>query len=375
MQHPEEELLGTLKSSGADFLCTLPCDRVKNLIALSDREFYRVPLTREEEGVGICAGAALAGRRPAMIVQGSGVGNMINALLSLTGFYALPLALLVSWRGIYKEGIAAQIPMGRALPDLLLAAGIGVTELRQRKETGGIHDDLQRVYKENRIHAFLMSPALWEESGIELKERVERRTCENPVLPSGTKPPEPWQTRFEFIKALRAALEGNVVVSNLGVPSKELYQAIPQPSNFYMLGSMGMATPIGLGIALSTERRVFVIDGDGSILMNAGALATVALTGPENLTIIAMDNASYGSTGSQPTPTGSCVDLEAVARGFGIKNTLKTADPEEIASAIKPATKGPFFVHAIALPGNARVPDIPLGHLEVKHRFMEFLRA
>ena len=99
--------------------------------------FRHVPLTREEEGVGICAGAALSGRRPAMFVQSSGIGNMINALLSLTAFYELPLALFVSRRGVYKEKIEAQFPMGLKLPGILSGAGIGWTEINEASKTSG----------------------------------------------------------------------------------------------------------------------------------------------------------------------------------------------------------------------------------------------
>ena len=111
-------------------------------------------------------------------------------------------------------------------------------------------------------------------------------------------------TRYDIIKIIAPYLEGKVVVSNLGWPSKELYAIKHQPSNFYMLGSMGMATPIGLGIALTSKKEVVVIDGDGSLLMNPGTLATAASLAPKNLTILAIDNGAYGSTGNQPTLAG-----------------------------------------------------------------------
>ena len=91
----------------------------------------------------------------------------------------------------------------------------------------------------------------------------------------------PTLTRYEVIKLVAPYLEGRVVVSNFGWPSKELYAVKHQPSNFYMLGSMGMVTPIGLGIALTSSKDVVVIDGDGSLLMNPGTLATAALCAVE----------------------------------------------------------------------------------------------
>jgi sulfopyruvate decarboxylase beta subunit len=165
------------------------------------------------------------------------------------------------------------------------------------------------------------------------------------------------------------------VVSNLGWPSKELYAVKHQPSNFYMLGSMGMATPLGLGIALTSSKEVVVIDGDGSLLMNPGTLATAAASAPKNLTIIAIDNGAYGSTGNQPTLASSCVDLEQVARGFGFRETVKVSTEKEVIGIMKQQRQGPAFIHVLAVPGNKDVPNIPVHHLEIKQQVQDFLRT
>lgn len=373
MQYPEEELISTLEISGVDFLCTLPCDRVKGLIDLAGRRIRSTPLTREEEGVGICAGAALAGRSPAMVVQSSGVGNMVNALMSLTSFYELPLAVFVSRRGVHAESIAAQVPMGRVLPGLIESLGLAYTLIEDASQFAEIKKTLARIYAEGKVHFFLMSPALWECSGAAYEAPSDVAPCDaarpGPLSPRV----KPRLRRYEFLSAAAPFLEGRAVVCNLGIPSKELYQIMDQPSNFYMLGSMGMATPIGLGIALNTKKQVAVIDGDGSLLMNPGTLATVAGESPKNLTIIAIDNGSYGSTGGQPTYTSACVDLESVARGFGIRNTAKVSSADEMMEALSSPPPGPYFVHALALPGNEKAPDVPISHLEVKARVQEFL--
>jgi sulfopyruvate decarboxylase subunit beta len=140
-----------------------------------------------------------------------------------------------------------------------------------------------------------------------------------------------------------------------------------------MLGSMGMATPIGLGISLTSQKEVVVIDGDGSLLMNPGTLATSAHFSPDNLTIFAVDNSAYGSTGNQPTFTGSCVDLELVAQGFGVKNTVKLWGKKGFIGVMKKRHKGLRFIHALAVPGNKDVPIIPLDRLEIKQQVQEFL--
>lgn len=375
MESPENSLINILKKNSYDFVCTLPCEKIRVLLERIKKDFFHIPLTREEEGVGISAGIALAGKRAAIFVQSSGIGNMINAMLSLTGFYELPLAIFISQRGIYKEKIAAQRPMGQRLPKILLGSDISFSTISTTEDISIIEKKLPVVYKKNKIHAFLLSPAVF------------RGICNDampapPVCPVHGRPKGQEQkvltrrlTRYEIMKILAPSLENKVVVCNLGVPSKELYAVKNQPSNFYMLGSMGMATPVGLGISLASDREVVVIDGDGSILMNPGSLATAAHFSPSNLTILAIDNGSYGSTGDQPTLTGSCVDLALVARGFGINTVIRAAGRRQIADAFRtPRGSGVKFIHALAVPGNARVANVPVHHLEVKKQVMEFIR-
>lgn len=378
MRSFEDRLIGILKNNGIDFLSTLPCDRIKSLLERVKKEFFHIPLTREEEGVGISAGIALAGKRPAMFVQSSGIGNMINALLSLTGLYELPLAIFVSQRGIYKEGIAAQIPMGERLPEILKGAGIACSTIGSADDAGIMEYKLSQVHKQNKIHAFLISPAVFERkdtrgpgswSGIQSLE-----TAQQMISAGDDRKYSPKLTRYDILNAIAPYLDSKVIVCNLGIPSKELFEIKHQPSNFYMLGSMGMATPIGLGISLASDKEVVVIDGDGSILMNPGTLATAAHFNPSNLTIFAIDNRSYGSTGGQPTLTGSCVDLSLLAKGFGIEKIVKAADKKKLIEAIKKPTENLKFIHALALPGNEKVSDIPLHHLDVKKQVMESIK-
>ncbi|MCL5237825.1 MAG: sulfopyruvate decarboxylase subunit beta [Nitrospirae bacterium] len=379
MLRPENELLDILKENGIDFIGTLPCDKIKNLCALIGRSFFHVPLAREEEGIGICAGAALAGRRPAMFVQSSGIGNMINALLSLTGFYKFPLALFVSRRGVYKEKIEAQVPMGQRLPRILKGAGISSTLIDSREDFRGIPGKLADIYSKNKIHVFMLNPVLWEafegsagSAPVLNPPLAKDLTCR---VSNKSKKPKPGLTRFEILDIIAPHLDSKVVVCNLGFPSKELYNVKHQPSNFYMLGSMGMATPIGLGIALTSKKDVIVIDGDGSILMNPGSLATAAYFEPKNLTIFVVDNGAYGSTGNQPTFASSCVDLELVAKGFGIKNTIKAASRKQLTEAMQYPHKGLTFIHALSVPGNKDVPNIPLHPLEIKQQVQDFLKS
>lgn len=374
MRSAEKRILKILINNRVDPVLSLPCDRIKFLIEELKREFFHIPLTREEEGVGISAGLSLAGRRPAMFVQSSGVGNMINALLSLTGFYQLPLALFISHRGIYKEQIPAQVPIGQKLTGILRSAGIDYSVIDSFKKIDLVEKMFESIYERGRIHAFLLSPALFE-----MKQRGNIKTSPYKYRHGGkliTKQslPSPRYTRYEIIRFVVPYIRSKMVVCNLGIPSKELYALGHQPSNFYMLGSMGMVTPVGLGISLVSGKEVIVIDGDGSLLMNPGSLATAAHFNPPNLTIIALDNRSYGSTGGQPTFTGSCVNLASVASGFGIENVVSVSGKWNVIAALKMSTKGMKFIHVPIIPGNADVSNIPLDPLDNKRQVMDFLR-
>jgi sulfopyruvate decarboxylase subunit beta len=309
-----------------------------------------------------------------MLIQSSGVGNTINALCSLTKFYQLPLPILVSWRGVYDERIAAQIPMGKYLPKLLDALEIGRTELADPRELSAVEDILGKVFEENTVHAFLLNPKLWGENmrGMEniVVERKELEEQQHKVLRI-----RPHFTRFQLMEAAVPYLEGKAVVCNLGYPCKELYHLKHQKSNFYMLGSMGMASAVGLGIALNTQKEVVVVEGDGSILMNPSTLATTALTAPRNLTLLVFDNGVYGSTGNQPTAANGYADLELVARGFGIKNTYKVATKDQLHRVLEELGEGPNFIHAVAKPGNVELPNVPLSSREIKENVVEFLKS
>jgi sulfopyruvate decarboxylase subunit alpha len=115
-----------MKKGGIDFVTSVPCLKLSTLLEMiaGDPDIKHVPVTREEEGVGICAGAFMGGARPALLMQNSGLGNCINALASLDLLFDIPLLMIISHRGTEGEKIGAQVPMGQATPQLLDALGI-----------------------------------------------------------------------------------------------------------------------------------------------------------------------------------------------------------------------------------------------------------
>jgi thiamine pyrophosphate-dependent acetolactate synthase large subunit-like protein len=137
--------------------------------------------------------------------------------------------------------------------------------------------------------------------------------------------------RFDVTSRLIARLKNEEpVIGGIGNTNFDLWAAGHRPQNFYMLGSMGLAFPIALGVALAQPtRRVFALEGDGSLLMQMGCLSTIAARAPKNLTMILMDNGIYQITGSQPTPAASVADLVAIAIGSGLSNSAWAADEED----------------------------------------------
>ena len=146
--------------------------------------------------------------------------------------------------------------------------------------------------------------------------------------------------RFDLSKRLVARLQNEeAVIGGIGHTNFDLWSAGHRPQNFYMLGSMGLAVPIALGVALAQpQRHVFALEGDGSILMQLGCLATVATLRPKNLTILVMDNGAYQITGGQGTATGQGTDIVGVARASGLTQSAWAADeaafPRPLARAI-----------------------------------------
>ena len=155
-------------------------------------------------------------------------------------------------------------------------------------------------------------------------------------------------TLEEAIVALRPHLGDAVVVHANGHISRRSFSVEDRPGNFYMIGSMGLASSIGLGVALSRpDRRVVIYDGDGNLLMNLGSAAMIAATRPENLVHVVFDNGAYASTGNQPTISRE-VRLERIAAAAGYERSVRARTPEALATAFAEcvAVAGPTFVLA-----------------------------
>ena len=173
-------------------------------------------------------------------------------------------------------------------------------------------------------------------------------------------------TRLEATRAVVDAAGDGPIVASLGHPSYDLFVAGDRPQNFYTWGSMGVASSIGLGLALARpDVRVFVVDGDGSLLMNLGSLATIGLLQPANLVLVLMDNEEFATTGGQPTPTAHGADLEAAARAMRINPTATVRTADQLRERLRDAR---MIVAKVAESAPTAKP--PLDCVFIKNRFM-----
>lgn len=158
-------LYETIKSSGIDIIFTLPCVMLKGLLKLIEEknEIQHISITREEEGVGIAAGAYLAGKTPAILMQNSGLGNSINAIKSLLELYKIPVIFIMSHRGVEGEEIKAQIPMGKLTPKLLDLLNIEKFVIDSKEKIKNVNTAIQQSRMSEISVGILLKRSLWGE--------------------------------------------------------------------------------------------------------------------------------------------------------------------------------------------------------------------
>ena len=182
--------------------------------------------------------------------------------------------------------------------------------------------------------------------------------------------------RSEILRDIAPVIRDHLVVCNIGLPSQELHQLDDQPSNFYMLGTMGLSSSIGLGVALAQDKKVIAIDGDGSVLTNLGTLPTIANNVADNYILLIIDNGSYGSTGDQPTYAGKKTSLTRVAQACGCEQVVE-CQAEETAQAIKDALASNQMTIIVSKceSGNVKVPVITMDPVVIRDRFMGAIQS
>ena len=306
-----------------------------------------VPLTTEEEGIGLAAGAWLGGQRSVLLMQSSGVGNTIN-LMGLTKTLRFPFLTLITMRGDYGEFNSWQYPMGQGTPKVLEAMGVLLYSVDRADEVkaigrrrGALGLPWRAVGRGPAAPEADRHQGFWKEDGQMSNGQMSKATL---------------QRRPLVKKILEGADDNLLVIAGLGSSNWDITEAGDRPLNMPLWGAMGAPVSMGLGLALAQPgKRVLVITGDADLMMSLGSLATVASQQPDNLAIVVLDNEKFGETGNQashtsprnngPTQSGAGTDLAMIAQGCGIVDAAIVREEGEVAQLVKDARtkKGPVF--------------------------------
>jgi phosphonopyruvate decarboxylase len=374
-----QEFIADLQSHGVEFFTGVPDSLLKDFCAcLEQMPAYKHVIAANEGGaVALALGYHLAtGMVPLVYLQNSGLGNIINPLLSLADkeVYAIPVLIVIGWRGEpgvhdepqHKKQGRVMLPMLEAMeiPYSILGPHIDSADetlndaLLTVRESGGPH---VLVIKRGTFKAFqTTSPSKARTSGSEFK-----------------------LSREHAIKQIIDVLqETDVVVSTTGMPSREVYEyrrtrGEGHQRDFLTVGGMGHASQIALGIAFQKpDRAVYCLDGDGALLMHMGALPISGSLKTPNLRHIILNNGAHDSVGGQPTVALS-IDLLSMARAAGYQYVVRAETQEELQSCLGSLKNadGPSFlevrVHCGARKDLGRPTTSPA---ENKDEFMHYLR-
>ncbi|MEW6688184.1 MAG: phosphonopyruvate decarboxylase [Pseudomonadota bacterium] len=314
-----------------------------------------VAASNEGEAVAVAVGAQIGGMPAIAMFQNSGLGNAVNPLSSLAHAHRVPVLVVVTLRGD-PDGPADE-PQ-HALMGAITTRLLELLEIRWEyfpEARDAIEGCLQR--------------ALDHMSGTGLPfALVMRKGCVAPApvppqpplggaaaaLPPASPARAGVHARREFLAAvLQATGERDILVSTTGYTSRELYALQDRPNQLYVVGAMGCASSVGLGLALARpDLRITVLDGDGAALMRMGALAAIGVQRPANLLHVVLDNGMHESTGGQASAT-SLVDLAGVAAACGYPRVWRVAGPAQLAGIVSAPRDALGFACAAVAPGIA----------------------
>jgi phosphonopyruvate decarboxylase len=355
-----------LKNRGFDFYSGVPCSFLKDLINYSINECEYVMAANEGDAVAICAGAYLGGRRPVVLMQNSGLGNAVSPLTSLNAIFRIPVLGFVSLRGAAGMTDEPQHElMGRITGTMLETMGINYAVLSSdpeeaEKQLAGA----EKCIGDHKPYFFIVKKGTF--SPVPLRDDKKPRELQD--LPR----------RFEAIQRVKAgAGKECLFLATTGFTGRELYTLGDDPNNLYMVGSLGCVSSLGLGLSLARpDKRVIVLDGDGSLLMRAGSLGVNAWYKPPAMLHILFDNRSHESTGGQFTVSPG-IDYPLLARAFGYPAVFRVNTPEEPEELTREwvRTGGLRFMYVPITPGTRDDLGRPgIKPYEAAERFIQFIR-
>ena len=369
-----------LRELGYSHYSGVPCSYLKPFInyVIGDRSLNYTGAASECEAIGISMGAYLGGRKTVTMCQNSGLGNMVNPLTSLNYPFQVPTLLITTWRGEPGRPDEPQhVLMGQITHQLLETMRIPWRAFpREEAEIAEVMAEAETHMNEQRLpFALVMSDGSVEEH--ELREQPLARRVNGTVERQAGVAPAERMIRTEALETILGSLQGDeAIIATTGKTGRELFTIADRPNHLYVVGGMGTASAIGLGVCLARSTQpVVVLDGDGAALMKLGALATIGYYQPERLLHIVLDNEAHDSTGGQATAS-PVVDFARVAQAANYRQAVgleSRADLERVVRQLR-NQPGPSLVHVKIRAGSPKNLGRPtVKPHEVKERFMQFL--
>jgi phosphonopyruvate decarboxylase len=366
---------------GYDFYSGVPCSFLKPLInhVINEDSLTYVAASNEGDAVAVASGAHLGGRKSAAIFQNSGLGNAVNPLTSLNATFKIPILVIVTLRGEAGQPDEPQHElMGSITPALLDLMKIRWEYIPRDTEAVASLWDRANAWMESRQEPFAMVMKKDTLAPVVLKTGLARgeKSAAQPGRRVMSKRQLP--TRAECLRSIleRANAERDVVIAGTGYTARELYALNDRPNHFYMVGSMGCASSIGLGLAIARpDLNVFVVEGDGAMLMRMGSAASTGFYSPRNLKHIVLDNQAHESTGSQET-VSSVTDLAGVAESCGYSHVWSGNDVTILEDFISTDFNALSFLHLKIKTGTlGALPRPSVTPEEVKKRLMKHIES
>jgi phosphonopyruvate decarboxylase len=356
----------------------VPCSFLTPFInsVIDDPQMSYVSAANEGDAVALATGAALAGQRSVAMMQNSGLGNAVSPLSSLNWVFRIPVLLIVTLRGEPglqdepQHELMGQIT-GRILDELQIpwdwfpraAADV----------EGALTVATWNMDRSGLPYAFIMRKGSVDQAALLSRWQPAARPA--PFAAEDVRQGEPALTRQQALSAVVEACgeEDSVVIGTTGYTGRELFAIADRPNHLYVVGSMGCASSLGLGVSLALpDKRVLVADGDGAALMRMGNFTTVGAYGGDNFRHLVLDNGAHESTGGQST-VSRAVSFAGVARACGYRSAEEGLSAADLQRFLR-AAQGPSLLHLKIRPGVPEgLPRPDVSPRQVRQRLMRHL--
>ena len=361
----------------------VPCSFLTPFInfVISDARLNYWSAANEGDAVAMAAGAWLGGQRVVAMMQNSGLGNAVSPLTSLTHTFRIPLLVVCTHRGAPGVSDEPQHDLMGAITEQLFET-MGIPYSTFPREVAGIEptlDTLEHYMSTNSLpYALIMQKGTCEAFPVASEARRAPRAVPTIAGSGHTRSVAQRGSRAAALAPVLASSDDRktVVIATTGFTGRELYALSDRPQHFYMVGSMGCASSLGLGLALARpDLRVMVVDGDGAALMRMGNLATVGAYSPPNLVHLVLDNEAHDSTGAQATVSAS-TDFASIAAACGYARVARSDDLGELGdflTADNDSTGAAFMHMKIATGPRDNLPRPKITPPQVRVRLMQHI--